>query len=260
MIHETQTRLNTEDLSLWKAAGLHLDDLGFVNSSKNVVGLDDGDRNFMKEDMLSNALVWLLAKISNFIAAGENLTVGMDLEGDTSSPIGVSQQTLLKRWKRLKLELQAWHNGLPDIFAPCARVPPSQIGLRDQFSQIWYSRSMCASTMQNYHMAQILLLINKPHESTARRTTVTERLKSYSLIADTSRYHAREICGISMSRLEGSAHVHSLQPLFVAGQCLTEPRERALVLDLLREIERERGWATEYRVDQLLKEWNWKDP
>jgi hypothetical protein len=259
VINETQSRLNTEDLSLWKAAGLRLDDMGFVISRKDVGELVDADQNPMREDMWSNALVWLLAKLSNFIAAGENLTVGLELESDISSPIGISQQTLLKRWQRLRLELQVWHDSLPDTFDPCARVPPSQLELRECFSEIWYSVPMCASAMQNYHMAQILLLINKPHESTARRTTVTERLKSYNSIASTTRYHAREICGISLSRLEGSAHVHSLQPLFVAGQCFTEPQERALVLDLLREIESERGWATDFRIQQLLKEWNWED-
>ena len=208
--------------------------------------------------MLSNALVWLLAKLSNFIAAGEALHIGLDPENGTSLPIGVSQQTLLKRWERLKLELEVWHN-LPDSFTPCARVPPSQSHLRTSFSEIWFANPMCASTMQNYHMAQILLLVNKPHESTARRTTVTERLKSYNQIAKTTRYHAREICGISLSRLGGSAHVHSLQPLFVAGQCFTEPQERKLVLELIRAIESERGWASEFRVKQLLTEWNWED-
>jgi hypothetical protein len=259
VINETQSRLDTEDLSLWNAGGLRLDDAGFVMSSNNDGAVGDGNANAMKEDMLSNALVWLLAKLSNFIAAGEALTVGPRSESEDSSPIGVSQQTLLKRWERLKLELQVWHDGLPDTFAPCARVPPAKRELQDRFSETWYSMPGCASTIQNYHMAQILLLINKPHESTARRTTVTDRLASYNLIANTTRYHAREICGISLSRLEGSAQVHSLQPLFVAGQCFTETHERALVLELLRDIEKERGWASEFRAKQLLKEWKWED-
>jgi Fungal specific transcription factor domain len=256
VINEKQSRLDTDDLSLWKAAGLLLDDEGFVTSSyHNIDAPHDTAPNLIKEDMLSNALVWLLAKLSNFIAAGEDITVDLDSESDTISPFGISQKNLLQRWQRLKLEVEVWHHSLPDTFAPCARVSPTERGLRDRFSEIWYSIPMCASAMQNFHMAQILLLINKPHESTARRTTVTERLKSYNMIADTTRYHAREICGISLSRLEGSAHVHSLQPLFVAGQCFTDPEERALVLDLLRDIERERGWATEFRVQQLLQEW-----
>jgi hypothetical protein len=50
-----------------------------------------------------------------------------------------------------------------------------------------------------------------------------------------------------------------VQPLFVAGQCLTETRERRIILDLLRGIESDLGWATDYRVRQLLKEWGWNE-
>ena len=45
------------------------------------------------------------------------------------------------------------------------------------------------------------------------------------------------------------------QPLYVAGQCLTHHRERKVIIDLLRGIEVELGWATQYRVQQLEKEW-----
>jgi hypothetical protein len=67
--------------------------------------------------------------------------------------------------------------------------------------------------------------------------------------------------GIASARLEASARVHSTQPLFVAGQCLTHHRERKTILDLLRGIERDLGWATEDRAQQLLKDWGWiSDP
>ena len=65
------------------------------------------------------------------------------------------------------------------------------------------------------------------------------------------------LSGIACSRPEASVRVHSTQPLFVAGQCLTHHRERKVVLDLLRSIEVDLGWATEYRVEQLIKEWGW---
>ena len=63
--------------------------------------------------------------------------------------------------------------------------------------------------------------------------------------------------GIACSRPEASVRVHSTQPLFVAGQCLTHYSERKVVVDLLRSIETDLGWATEYRVEQLIKEWGW---
>lgn len=244
---------------LWTEAGLQVDSAGFVRPSNT------GEDDVMKEDMISNALIWILSKIVNFIAAGDNIHVGPNSNPIDEGPLGVKQQVLLERWYRLQAELDAWYNGLPDTFRPCARIEPSR-GPQDAsdaddcpFPEVWYSIPMCASTMQHYHMARILLLINKPHESTARRTTVTNRLKSYRSIESEIRYHSQEICGISMSRPDGSVRIHSLQPLFVSGQCLTEPRERRTIIRLLRGIEADLGWATEYRVKQLLKEWEWDE-
>ena len=108
-------------------------------------------------------------------------------------------------------------------------------------------------------MAKIILLINKPHETTARRITIAGRLKSYQSIAEEVNFHSREICGIALSRPEGSVRAFSIQALFVAGNCLSDTREREIVLDLLRAIEKELGWATQYRCQQLLKVWGWDD-
>ena len=38
--------------------------------------------------------------------------------------------------------------------------------------------------MQHYHMARILLLVNKPHETTMRRSTIAHRLNSYRSIEE----------------------------------------------------------------------------
>jgi hypothetical protein len=260
VINECQTRLNTDDLVLWTEAGLQIDANGFVCPSSS--GYLD-DETAMKEDLISNGLVWILSKIVNFISAGDLIHIVPEGNPVDQSPIGVSQQALLERWYRLTNELDTWYNGLPDTFRPCARIEPARLahGANDlddcPFPEVWYNVPMCAATMQHYHMARILLLINKPHESTARRTTVTNRLMSYRSIESEIRFQSQEICAISMSRPDGSVRIHSLQPLFVSGQCLTEPRERRTILRLLRGIEADTGWATEYRVEQLLKEWEW---
>ena len=215
----------------------------------------------MKEDLISNALVWILSKIVNFLAAGDGVHLNNTHQPE-GSRIGVSQHTLLERWQRLQAELDAWYNGLPNTFKPCARIqPPPESSTSDTyaFPEIWFSIPMCASTMQHYHMARILMLINKPHESTSRRSTVTNRLKSYRSIESEIRYHSHEICGISMSRPEASVRIHSVQPLYVSGQCVSDPRERRGVLELLKAVERDLGWATEYRIQQLLREWEWDE-
>lgn len=211
----------------------------------------------MKEDLIGNALIWIMSKIVNFATVGDNLHGPVD-----AGPLGISQQVLLERWYRLETELDVWYNGLPDTFRPCARLPVRKDGEGDEgfaLSEIWYSLPVCSSAMQHYHMARILLLINKPHESTSKGSTITNRLNSYRSIESEIRFHSREIVGISMARPEGSVRINSLQPLFVSGQCLTDTRERRVVLQLLRGIEDELGWATEYRVKQLIREWGWDE-
>ncbi|KAL2074628.1 hypothetical protein VTL71DRAFT_8406 [Oculimacula yallundae] len=263
-INECQTRLNTSDVSIWKAAGLQLDDQGFVLPSNTEDSHFPERQAVMREDMISNALIWLMSKIINFIASGDS--VDHVFPQDPASPsgyIGINQMVILERWKELEKELEIWHHGLPETFHPCARLPPITDGslpassARAIFSEIWFSVPMCASTMQSYHMARTILLVNRPHESTARRSTLSDRIRSYREIEKEVRYHVNEICGIALARPEGSVRIHQVQPLFVAGQCLTENRERQVILDLLRGIESDLGWATDYRVKKLLSEWGW---
>jgi hypothetical protein len=220
----------------------------------------------MREDMISNALIWLMSKIINYIGSGDSVDhVYPQDRGSPAGLIGINQMMLLERWMELEKELDIWYRGLPGTFKPCARLLPITDGSvpddspRAVFSEVWYSIPMCASTMQSYHMARTILLINKPHESTARRSTLSTRLHSYRAIEMEVRHHSHEIVGIALGRPEGSVRIHQVQPLFVSGQCLTETRERRVILDLLRGIEADLGWATDYRVKKLLKEWDWNE-
>ena len=246
----------------------------------------------MKEDMISNALVWLSSRLCNFIAAGEGFNpvpAGDRLEtpqDDEPGDVGKSQKSLLDRWKSFRNEFDVWFEGLPSTFKPSARIkskiqrpftdvqilPPTE-DKPCPFDEIWYSMPMCGATMMHYHMARILLLINKPHETTARRSTIGSRLKSYRDIEEDIVQHCYEIwyvaslssplctelnsSGIACSNPPATVRVHMTQPLFVAGQCLTHHRERKVIHDLLQGIETDLGWATEYRASQLQKDWGW---
>jgi hypothetical protein len=266
VINEGQTRLNTEDLGLWRAAGLHIDEQGFVMPSNTEDFHYPDRRTVMREDMIANALIWLLSKIINYIASGDSIDhVFPQNPTSPNGMIGINHMMLLERWKELEVELDIWYQGLPETFRPCARLPPVSDGNvpvnspRAVFSEIWYSIPICASAMQSYYMARIILLMNKPHESTARRSTLATRLRSYRSIELEVRHYSHEICGIALGRPEGSVRIQQVQPLFVAGQCVTDTRERQIVLSLLRGIEVDLGWATDYRVKQLLKEWKWDE-
>jgi hypothetical protein len=216
----------------------------------------------MREDLICNALVWLMAKLVNFMAAGDEISTN-DMG---VSWAGVTQRTLLDYWCNLRKQFEVWHNGLPITFKPSARVEPSRTPgrlLRDandsMFTEIWYSIPMCASTMQTYHMSQILLYMNKPHESTQGRSTVCARINSYQSVLASCQKHSREIVGISLARSDEAVRIHSVQPLFTAGQCLSDFRERQVVLSLLRDVETDIGWATDYRVRQLVEQWQWEE-
>ncbi|OTA65071.1 hypothetical protein K449DRAFT_392154 [Hypoxylon sp. EC38] len=252
-ILEGRTRMDIEDLRMWRAAGVALDDQGLVLPSNGAVQED-----IMKDDMISNALIWILSKVVNYIA---------DIKEFQYRNSENTQLVIKDCWQRLTRELDIWYQGLPDSFQPCARIerkksepatestPPKPATIPD----IWYTSAMCASTIQTYHLARILLLIHGPHTSNqALRTgAVLDFLNAYRNIEAELRYRSREIFGIALSSPTTSIMLHQTQTIFVAAQCLTEDDERKMALDILRRANSDLGWETEYRVQRLLAEWGW---
>ena len=212
VINECQSRLDTDNLQLWRNAGLLLSDDGLVSPS-NMTEDSLVEHAAMKEDMISNALVWLSSRLCNFIASGESFNpipagdrTETAQEDDELGDFGKSQKSLLEKWHRLRHELDVWFEGLPPTFTPSARIkstiqrPFTDVQILEPvkpreypFDEIWFSMPMCAASMMHYHMARILLLINKPHETTARRSTIASRLQSYREIDEEIVEHCYEI-------------------------------------------------------------------
>ena len=162
--------------------------------------------------MFANALVWLSSKICNFIAVGEaaepvppgDRTETSHLE-QFPGKYAKSQAYLLEKWHRLDHELDVWFEGLPSSFMASARMKPREAIFEEherlteltdkkrKFEEIWFPKPLCAATMQHYHMARVLLLLNKPHESTARRTTLGRRFQSMRTISEECVYHCYQI-------------------------------------------------------------------
>lgn len=254
MINKTHTHLDTEDLSLWKDAGLLLDDQGFLMPNNMI------DNGYSDDSAVCNALVWLMSKLVNFMAAGDELPSDMGVGWAR-----VPQSALLDYWCHLRKQFQAWYDSLPITFKPSSRVEPILGPGRHlkgeneaMFPEVWYNIPMCASTMQTYHMSQILLFMAKPHESTQHRGTVCARLNSYQSVLAACQKHSREIVGISLAQSDDAVRIYSVQPLFTAGQCLGDGRERQVVLDLLRDTETDIGYSTNYRARQLSEQWQWE--
>ncbi|KAJ9264198.1 hypothetical protein DTO212C5_7257 [Paecilomyces variotii] len=261
-ISETPTRLDLKDMRLWQNAGLATDENGdFLPYSPSDV-MESQNTSGLEEDMKSNELTWILGKIANHLTAGDALVpTNNTVPRHQRLLIGLSQEHLLERWNMLMADLDRWHDSLPASFTPTARtrrLGSAASGFElsfDTFDQIWFDLPLCAATMQSYHQAKILLFANEPQESTAIRSTVSARLRSYRHALREAVYHAREVCGISLANSTDSFRVNSVQALFVAGQVFQEPCEQDAVLELLSGIEKDLGWTTRYHMAKLNDEW-----
>ncbi|KAH8594068.1 hypothetical protein B0O99DRAFT_673216 [Bisporella sp. PMI_857] len=264
LINETQTRLSHQDMQLWQDAGLSIDKSGFLIPSSPSSTVEGEGYGGVEEDRIGNNMLWLVAKVVNYITSGDGLT-----PEDFARPagqrmlFGVAQEELLRRWSLLEMEIHKWSSSLPPTFTPSARTPilqhkdhSSSASYLSRFEKTWYEIPMCAAIMQSYYMARILLLVNRPQESTAVRSTVSARLRSYRQTQEEVIRHGREICNISLADPPDPVRIHSVQPLFVAGQAFSDPDERQLVIKLLANIERDLGWGTSYHRNKLTEEWN----
>ncbi|KAJ5812456.1 Zn(II)2Cys6 transcription factor [Penicillium riverlandense] len=270
-ILEVKTRLDIEDLHVWRSAGLQLDDQGFVLPS-------NGDREgAMKDDMISNALIWILSKVFNYISAAKesrnqhqpnNFHLDSGTGGSPSSQ-DHNHLVLAERWKAISHELDVWYDGLPDSFQPCARIERTATEPATESSplrpvtipEIWFTSAMCGSTMQTYHLARLLLLVHKPQSGDAafRSGAVFDFMDIRRATLAELRYRSREIFGIALSSPFTSIMLHQTQTIFIAAQCLTEDGEKRMAVDILRRVNYDLGWETEYRVQQLLKQWHWEE-
>ena len=219
VINECPTRLDTSDQSMWKEYGLPLAENGLL-AAPSEDGQCSSQVNVMPDDAISNTLVWLSCKLCNFIAEGEALNpIPAGDRSETShhqqhpGEYGKTQAALLKKWNSLRQQFQIWFDGLPDTFEPTSTYKPRgkifdehERFMEDrgekcrEFKANWFASSMCASTMQHYHMAQILLVLNKPQETTAARSTIRDRFQSIIDIGEEAVHHCYQIVYVSMPK------------------------------------------------------------
>jgi hypothetical protein len=279
-IGETQTRLKLEDMRLWHRVGLATDETRFQLPFSPSSFADSSASAEVEEDVKSNEIVRILSRVINFITSGDAVDPKDYARPPGQRPqLGVTQERLLRRWNVIMDELSQWRAELPPTFEPSARTkissgssdgllpsspspssPPSSppisaFSMFEAFEQIWYDLPGCAGTMVNYHMAMILLLANRPQESTAIRSTVSARLRNYRQDHQGVLYHSREICGINLAEVPASLRIHSVQPIFVAGQVFHRVQDQEAVLELLSSVERDIGWSTSYYISRLKDEW-----
>ncbi|KAK4936050.1 hypothetical protein LTR10_023000 [Elasticomyces elasticus] len=184
-------------------------------------------------DSYANYAVFLCASVVNVISNKTGRT-------ETGS---VPETTYSARWKALFDLLEDWYNNRAEDMQPLMAYSSHSGEPRDPFPVILYGNPPAVNGNCLYHAAAILMLQNKPKGIRLSRSPK-------SIL-----WHARQICGTAVSNGDHGAWINSLQPLWIAGKIMSHGTEHQAILDLLGQIERESGWATAWRAEDLKDYW-----
>ncbi|KAL3471168.1 hypothetical protein BJX99DRAFT_32332 [Aspergillus californicus] len=221
-----KTRIDPEDYSIWRNMSLLIDEDGRVSS----------DAFQVQADVVSfKALVRLMCQLVN---------------SDLSNAI---------QWTKMNDEFNVWQNTSPSSsYIPITwplSVGPQQS--TDVFSrEIWFPSDLNAITMGFYHMARIILLTSRPMSLIiCDSQTEDDLLHTCNALQHDLRQHAMEIIPIMHAMPSETVRKYMLQPLYVAGRCLTDDHERRSLLQILRDMCDDFGLFTDYRIKELCEEW-----
>ncbi|KAJ5083038.1 hypothetical protein N7532_012081 [Penicillium argentinense] len=256
------THLDPENLDLWRAAGISID-----NHAKFHIN-QSGPINMSQEDQAANGICWLVSKVVNFLAQSRQSQIAQwtgssqsRSTGSKDSP-GDASQLSTNTWLDLCFGFQSWFEGVPETFRPCVRIEqPKDLSKPSEnsklpFPEVFYSFTTCAATMQHYHFGRIALLLNRPTDDVSAPSTAFDRLQGYREVTKEVEYRSRELCGIALGRPQGGVRIYMIPLLFAVGQCLESDDEHQIIVDLLRGVEADLGWAAEYAVQKLYASWN----
>ncbi|KAL5355041.1 hypothetical protein BJX96DRAFT_140562 [Aspergillus floccosus] len=254
------TYLDNENLTLWRAAGISIDDEG------NLTNPPPNGSPLSQEDLSANGLIWLLNKVVNFRSSSKTAPWDQmtQFSPDPSTPTTSSSphaHPTTASWLKLCFEFQSWFERIPETFRPCLRIerPRDVSKLPDiahmPFPEIFYCLTTCASTVQQYHFGRLALALNRPADAVSGPSTVFDKLQSYRELMKEADYRCREICGIALARPQSAARIYMIPLLYAVGQCTENLEERRIIVDLLRGIEADLGWATGTQVNKLQSFW-----
>ena len=254
--NRTRSCLDTEDLALWRAAGIQVTTDGrlYTTPDEDTVAIEPA----VSEDLASRTLIWILIQILNMVAAEDDSPPDMVQSQNTSTGSNLEQCC-----DRLQKLLDTWYEKLPNTFQPFAKINSTDARRADEptgsarFAEFLFSIPNCGAVLQLYHFARILLLLKQPLQPQSQRLPALH-LRRLREISNQSEFHSREICGLALGNTKSTCPAPLIQPLYLAGLCLEAEEDKKLVVDLLQLIENETGCSTEYRRRDLRSQWGWE--
>lgn len=197
--------------------------------------IDNDVRMFQSVDNFpgwANYAVYLTAQVLSLLAPLSDVT--------SLQVTNRSDPKFRTRWLKLWKYISDWLDNRPAPLLPVMTTPSTD---SSPFPTIIFSNPAAISGNQLYHTASVLMLQNQPVE-------VKLSPKPRSVL-----WHARRICAISISNDHHGAWTNAVQPLWVAGRCMSHPAEHRAILDILERIEKESGWGTKWRQEDLKAFW-----
>ncbi|KAJ5090894.1 hypothetical protein N7532_009578 [Penicillium argentinense] len=193
-------------------------------------------------DTYANYTVYLCAETLSVLFGSSSKTPHPCTSGQSFSD--EDGNSYVHRWAELFSHVEQWYEHRPSQMKPIFTVTtPGHTGRDRPFPTVLYGNGDAISGNQLYHVSALLLLQQKP------KTLVLSK-KPKSVL-----WHARQICAISASNAHHGCWTNALQPLWIAGKVMSHYSEHEAIVETLVRIERETGWATAWRVEDLKELW-----
>ncbi|KAK0248943.1 hypothetical protein B0A54_16418 [Friedmanniomyces endolithicus] len=189
-------------------------------------------------DMYANSVVYLLGRVIDLLCSAGKWEQRHHRRSDLRDMVDYPTE-----WSQLFELVEAWYQNRPEEVKALLTIPSDGQDPSRPFPTLLYGNGPATSGNQMYHTAALLMLKYCPaHLHLAK--------KPRSML-----WHARQICAISISNAHHGCWTNSTQPLWIAGQHMSHPSEHKAILEIYERIERETGWATAWRADDLRTFW-----
>ncbi|KAJ5371777.1 Protein of unknown function DUF3468 [Penicillium concentricum] len=195
------------------------------------------EKGHVSADMHANWAVYLCAKTCDLSC---RRTRFLELGEASDDPRPFSEQ-----WSRLWEELQYWLEQRPPAMLP---IKTTGMGSGHIFPEILFAHWAAISGNQLYHAASIMMLDMRPVERGPPPAK-----PHFSAI-----WHARRVCGISLTNPHSGNLINAIQPLYIAGKLLSHHSEHVEVAKLFKIIERSTGWGALWRLKDLERAWGYE--
>ena len=195
------------------------------------------EKGSVSPDMHANWAVYLCAKTCDLSCRRtRHLELGERLN---------DSRPFVEQWSALWDELQYWLETRPPAMLP---IKTTGIGGGQIFPEILFAHWAAISGNQLYHAACVMMLDMKPSEK-----IVPAAKPHFSSI-----WHARRVCGISLTNPHSGNLINAIQPLYIAGKLLSHHSEHVEVARLFKIVEETTGWGALWRLKDLERAWGYE--